>query len=278
MRTNKFDVACARCRARVRAGLGLLVGPHGGWKTFCLTCRPAPPARGDHTGWHHAPLATLDFETTGVDPHDDRVVSYSFIDERDVQFVGFINPGIPIPEASAAVHGISDLDVADAPTPDIAIAQLVALVDDVIDRGAGLVVFNAPYDLTMLRAEADRHGIAQPAWDQLLVVDPLVIDWGIDRGRLGPRKLTDVAAYYGVAIDNAHDATCDAVAARCVAIEMGRRHQWLAMPSLLELQDLQRQWFAERTEDWNAYALKKGWRLDEPSGWPLALTAVGSFL
>jgi len=271
MRTNKFDVACTSCKTMVRTGEGLLVGPHGGWKTYCVNCTPQPPARGDHVGWHQMPLATLDFETTGVDPHTDRVISYALIDDQGVEYVGLVNPGIPIPPASAVVHGISDDDVANAPTPDIAIAQLVALVDDLVDRGVGLVVFNASYDLTMLRAEASRHGIAQPAWDRLLVVDPLVIDWGIEHGRLGPRKLTDVSAYYRVVIDNAHDATCDAVAARDVAYEMGFRHATVAAHSLTELQDRQREWFAERVADWNRYAVTKGWSLDDPTGWPLGI-------
>lgn len=271
MRTNKFDVACTGCKTMVRTGEGMLVGPRGGWKTFCTNCMPQPPERGDHAGWHQVGLATLDFETTGVDPQTDRVVSYALIDDQGVEYVGLVNPGIPIPPASAVVHGISDDDVASAPTPDVAIAQLVALVDDLVDRGVGLVVFNASFDLTMLRAEASRHGIAQPQWDGLLVVDPLVIDWGIEQGRLGPRKLTDVCAYYRVVIDNAHDATCDAVAARDAAYEMGFRHRAVAEYSLAELQDRQRDWFADRVGDWNRYAATKGWSLDDPKGWPLGL-------
>src|SRR5665811_981623 len=152
-----------------------------------------------------------------------------------------------------------------------AIDEVVHQGDQLRDRGVGLVVFNASYDLTMLRAEASRHGIAQPAWDRLLVVDPLVIDWGIEHGRLGPRKLTDVSAYYRVVIDNAHDATCDAVAARDVAYEMGFRHATVAAHSLAELQDRQREWFAERVADWNRYAVTKGWSLDDPTGWPLGI-------
>ncbi len=271
MRTNKFDVACFGCKTTVRTGEGMLVGPQGGWKTYCVNCSPCPPARGDHDGWHRVPLATLDFETTGINPFADRVVSYALIDDLDVEYFGLVNPGMPIPTASASVHGISDTDVAEAPGSAVATAQIVALIDDLIERRVGLVVFNASYDLTMLRAEADRYGLAQPDWARLLVVDPLVIDWGIERGRLGARKLTDVSAYYEVVIDNAHDAACDAIAARSVAYEMGRRHQHVAIHTLARLQHEQRQWFSGRVANWNSYANKKGLTLDNPAGWPLGI-------
>jgi hypothetical protein len=31
----------------------------------------------------------------------------------------------------------------------------------------------------------------------------------------------------------------------------------------------QRRWYAERAEDWNAYARRVGRDLDDPTGWPL---------
>lgn len=273
MRINKFDAICLACKTTVPTGAGILVGPYGGWRTFCMACKPVPPPRGNHRGWHQGPLATLDFETTGVDPATDRVLSYALVDDHGVDFVGMVNPGVAIPSASAAVHGITDRDVAAAPTSEIAIAQIIAVVDDLIERGVGLVIFNAAYDLSMLRAEAFRHGLAQPDWPRLLVVDPLVIDWGLHRGSLGPRKLTDVAAFYGVTIDTAHEARCDAVAARAIAIEQGSRHVEVARLALVELQTEQRGWFAGRVEDWNRYAAKKGWTLDDPQGWPLSTSA-----
>jgi DNA polymerase III epsilon subunit-like protein len=142
-------------------------------------------------------------------------------------------------------------------------------VQSLVERGVGLVVFNAAYDLTMLRAEANRHGVRQPAWDRLMVVDPHVIDWGLERGGLGPRRLGDVAAYYGVLLEHAHDASADARAARDVAVEMGARHREAGCCSLPELMLRQHLWHAERAADWNAYATRVGRELDDPTGWPL---------
>lgn len=269
MATNKFRKQCAGCSTWVEVGAGIIVGPHGGWKTYCPNCQPQPPARADHPGWHTAPLASLDFETTGVDPFADRVVSYGLLDDRGDEFVGLINPGVPIPPQSSAVHGFGDADVVNAQSAAAGIAVVARWVQGVIDRGAGLVVFNGAYDLTMLRAEAERHGVEQPDWDRLFVVDPYVIDWGIERGRLGARKLTAVCDYYGVVIDNAHDASCDARAARDVACEMGARHPDLAAMSFPQLVQHQRQMYALRAADWNVYAAKNNRTLDDPKGWPL---------
>lgn len=259
------------------AGVGIACGVVAAIVIRRLISRraPRPPPRGDHDGWHRVPLASLDFETTGIDPREDRVLSYALIADRGPAVNGLINPGIPIPDSSFEVHGLTEAALADAPKPDVAIAIVVGWVQALIDRGVGLVVFNAAYDLTMLRAEAERWGVAQPDWDRLIVVDPFVIDWGIERGQLGSRKLTDVAAYYSVPLDNAHDASADARAARGVAYEIGARHPAVAVSTLEELMQRQRRWFSERVEDWNAYASRVGRTLDDPDGWPLALNADG---
>lgn len=278
MRSNKYAGRCAECAAAVAAAAGRLIGLPGSWRTICLGCAPTPPPRGDHDGWHRVPLASLDLETTGVDPLTDRVLSFALLDDRGIDFAGLIDPGVPIPAASAAVHGLTAEALAGAPAPVDAIAEIVAWVQDLVERGVGLVVFNAAYDLTMLRAEAERWGLAQPDWDRLLVVDPFVIDWGIERGGPGPRRLGDVAAYYGVELDNAHDAVADARAAREIAYEIGRRHPTVAAGSLESLVLRQVVWFAGRAEDWNHYARTVGRDLDDPAGWPLARVAATASL
>jgi DNA polymerase III epsilon subunit-like protein len=249
-------------KTRLRRLLRRLLGAAGA---------PRPPERGDHDGWHRVPLASLDFETTGIDPHHDRVLSYALLDESGVEFTGLVNPGVPIPPASAEVHGITEAMLAGAPSSAEGLAGVVDWVQSLVERQVALVVFNASYDLTMLRAEAARLGLAQPDWSLLLVVDPFVVDWGIERGSRGQRRLIDVAAYYGVPLDNAHDATCDARAARDVAVELGARHPHVGTSTLVELMAVQRGWFADRAAEWNVYAAAKGRPTDDPGGWPLAV-------
>ncbi|WP_346320054.1 3'-5' exonuclease [Chitinophaga sp. YIM B06452] len=66
------------------------------------------------------PLAVIDLETTGTNVATDRIIEIAVIKvmpDRSVQNkVKRINPGMPIPAGSTAIHGISDDDVKDAPT------------------------------------------------------------------------------------------------------------------------------------------------------------------
>lgn len=65
------------------------------------------------------PLAVIDLETTGTNVATDRIIEIAVIKimpDRSVQNkVKRINPGMPIPAATTAIHGISDDDVKDAP-------------------------------------------------------------------------------------------------------------------------------------------------------------------
>src|SRR5699024_2482570 len=97
-----------------------------------------------------------------------------------------------------------------------------------------------------------------PEWDQLLVIDPLIIDWGVSGKDVRPRKLTDLCRMYEVELTDAHDARADALAARGVAIEIGRRYQHVGTRTLPEVVSLQRGWFAEKAEGWNSYARRAG--------------------
>ncbi len=66
------------------------------------------------------PLVFFDLETTGTNTVTDRIVEISYLkispngaeESKTIR----INPGVPIPPQSSAIHGIYDKDVADAPT------------------------------------------------------------------------------------------------------------------------------------------------------------------
>ncbi len=65
------------------------------------------------------PLCVLDLETTGTHPMRDRVIEIAVLRlvprKAPVSFVRRVNPGVPIPPAATAIHGITDADVADRP-------------------------------------------------------------------------------------------------------------------------------------------------------------------
>ncbi len=100
----------------------------------------------------------LDCEFTGLDPDNDRIlevaaVRFSLSEILD-QFESLVKPDCPISEASFAIHHISEEMVADKPTMEHILPDLLSFVgsDIVIGHGIG-------YDLEMVEKAAKRAGL-----------------------------------------------------------------------------------------------------------------------
>ena len=65
------------------------------------------------------PLAVFDIEATGINPRTDRIIELSIVKllpKGGKQVLTYVvNPGMPIPPESTAIHGITDTDVAGKP-------------------------------------------------------------------------------------------------------------------------------------------------------------------
>jgi len=65
------------------------------------------------------PIAFIDVETTGLSPYSDRIVELSILKIHPNGSEEYkshrINPEIPIPAETTAIHGITDDDVAGEP-------------------------------------------------------------------------------------------------------------------------------------------------------------------
>ena len=106
------------------------------------------------------PLVFFDLETTGTNINSDRIVEICYLkvypNGNEESKTMRINPGMHIPEAASAVHGIYDADVADCPTFK-EVARSVA--NDI--EGCDLAGFNSNrFDIPLLaeeflRAEVD---------------------------------------------------------------------------------------------------------------------------
>jgi DNA polymerase-3 subunit epsilon len=218
--------------------------------------------------WWERPIAVFDVETTGKDPKEARIVQAALLlmqpdgtVDKDSSLRGLVNPGVPIPEEAAKVHGVTDARAAKGTPAPQAVAKLVRALLDGPMAGLPVVIFNAGYDWTVLRCEAARHGV--PELEQLLArrprfVDPLVIDRKLDRYRKGGRKLGDLCRHYRVTIENAHDAVADAAATGRLALKLPHRHADVRKAPLEVLQALQREWFAEWRDHINRYWASQG--------------------
>ncbi|AXI80683.1 exonuclease domain-containing protein [Peterkaempfera bronchialis] len=232
------------------------------------------------TRWYEGPLAAFDTETTGVDVEHDRIVSAALVLQAapgaPAQTLTWLaDPGIPIPEAARAVHGITDDQVREHGRPPRTVVEEIARALAARARAeVPLVVMNAPYDLTLLDRELKRHR-GSPLGEHLadaplLVLDPRVLDKHVDRYRKGRRTLTDLCAHYGVTLGAAHDAGADALASLHLVRELGRRHPGtLGALSPAELHLRQVVWHAAQARGLQAWFDRAGTPEQVDTAWPL---------
>ena len=150
------------------------------------------------------PLVFFDLETTGVDIYNDRIIQIGAIriepDGTKTEKEWLVNPGVPIPKSSSAIHGITDDMVQDKPRlGDIADELSVFFAD--ADIG-GYNVKN--FDLPLLSVEFGRIGLPFDS-ETINIVDAMALFRILE-----PRTLT--AAYKkfcGKELVDAHDAMAD---------------------------------------------------------------------
>ncbi|KPI33374.1 Exonuclease RNase T and DNA polymerase III [Actinobacteria bacterium OV450] len=202
--------------------------------------------------WTSAPWVAVDTETTGVNPETDRVVTAAVVKYHDGRAVGTRTwlsdaGGVPVQAGATAVHGMTTEFVQREGRPAaLVIAEVVAALVEAAEAGWPIVVMNAPFDLTLLEREAERHGVRSLfSASAPLVLDPRILDKHEDRYRKGQRRLVDLCRTYGVVHQGAHDAAADAVAACAVTAAILRRYSWLAGMPLGELHEQQVRWAAD---------------------------------
>ena len=208
-------------------------------------------------------LAVFDTETTGIASDTTRIVTahVSLLDREGKSSEArdwLINPGIEIPAVATSVHGITtELAVANGQDAATAIADIMSVLEAHLDSGIAVVAYNASYDFTILDREAKRYGLS-PLAHVRPIIDPLVIDKQVDRYRKGKRRLEDAAMHYGVALDNAHEAAADAIAAGRIAQSLARVHADKLSMSALDLHDAQVTWAAEQAASFAEYLKSQG--------------------
>ncbi|MDH6611365.1 DNA polymerase-3 subunit epsilon [Streptomyces sp. SAI-208] len=232
------------------------------------------------TCWYEGPLAAFDTETTGVDVESDRIVSAAVVVQdapgsRPRVTRWLVNPGVPVPEAATAVHGLTDEHLQrNGRWPSPVMYEIAEALAEQAAANRPLVVMNAPFDLTLLDRELRRHRASSlDRWLQastLRVLDPRVLDRHLDRYRKGRRTLTDLCAHYEVPLEGAHDAAADALAALDVVRALGRRFAArLERLSPAELHTLQATWHAAQARGLQAWFARSGSYEIVDTSWPL---------
>lgn len=186
------------------------------------------------------------------------------------------NPGVEIPAKSTAIHGMTTEDVERLGKDPEEVYEHVAQV--IVDRwahGIPIIAFNAGYDLIILDNNLRRHALL-PLMERTdvhtrLVIDPLILDRGLDPYRKGKRKLVDLLKHYQIHIpESLHDAEVDTLATLHLLRKMVQKY-----PQLASMSDEQMlQWQAEHYTSWarglNKWKKSKGYSGSIPERWDIA--------
>jgi len=214
-------------------------------------------------------MLAFDLETTSANPKEARIVTSALvrIDGRDVQKIEHLaDPGIEIPQEATNVHGITTEKArAEGRPHEEVLKDTVEAIKAAWEDGLTLIVYNAAFDLTVLRSMTGDFTVTGP------VYDPYVIDRVSDKWRKGKRTLGAVCEHYGVELGNAHEATADALAAARVAWKQVRQHYPnLAQMDENELMEFQAvKWYEDRVA-FKKYLEGKGRDASDVStAWPL---------
>jgi DNA polymerase-3 subunit epsilon len=167
------------------------------------------------------PLAVIDLETTGTNVASDRIIEIAIIkvfpDKTTQSKVKRINPGMPIPAGSTAIHGIKDEDVKDAPTFKQAAHELKQFMDN-----CDLAGYNSNrFDIPLLVEEFLRADIEFDV-SKRKFVDVQRIFHLMEKRTLGAAY----KFYCDKQLENAHSAEADALATyEILEAQLGRYEQ-----------------------------------------------------
>jgi DNA polymerase-3 subunit epsilon len=166
------------------------------------------------------PLVIFDLESTGTNPAKDKIVQIAilkvFPDDKKITYERIVNPGIPIPEKTSKIHGITDDMVADKPSfKDIAheVAEFI--------KGCDIAGYNAlKFDLPLLAEEFVNAGI------EFDFSKPRIIDVQVIFYKKEPRTLSAAYKFYcGKDLENAHNAMSDVEATYEVLLGQLERYE-----------------------------------------------------
>lgn len=153
------------------------------------------------------PLVFFDLETTGINIVKDRIVEISYVkvypNGKEESKTIRVNPDMPIPAESTAIHGITDDDVKDCPKFKEIAKTLAAQIE-----GCDLAGYNSNrFDIPLLAEEFLRAGV------DIDLTKHKFVDVQTIFHKMEQRTLSAAYKFYcGKNLDNAHTAEADTMA------------------------------------------------------------------
>lgn len=156
-------------------------------------------------------IVVIDTETTGFSFNHDELtqIAAARMEHGKIVdwFITFVNPGKPIPEDVAHLTNIHDKDVASAPQPQDALAELVKFVGN-----AKIVAHNAEFDRTFTTRHPSGYPLLENTWIDSLDLARIALP------RFKSHRLLDLVKAFGAPLST-HRADDD-VASTCVVLRI----------------------------------------------------------
>jgi len=156
------------------------------------------------------PAVVIDTETTGLDTASDRIIEMAAVRISNGRadtanpFAALIDPQVPIPAGSTAIHTITDADVAGAESFKEVMPRFSAWT------GNGVVIgYSIGFDLGILKTEHHRNGLK---WNPPRSLDVRHL-MQIVAPELPEQSLDTAAGWLDIEIEGRHRALTDAILA-----------------------------------------------------------------
>lgn len=157
----------------------------------------------------------LDTETTGLKDTDQIVEICLLEHDGSIALQSLVKPTGKIPPDATRVHHITDAMVSTAPAWPELWPQLEAILTT-----RRIAIYNAEYDLRLLKQSHTAHGLSWSASLSSLCIMKLYAqfrgDWNSRAGNYRWYSLDDARAQCGLNLPNAHRAQADTLLARAV--------------------------------------------------------------
>lgn len=149
-------------------------------------------------------FVVFDVETTGLSALSERLTEIGAVKIKNKEIVDrystFVNPGKPIPAKITELTGITNDMVKEAPSESEIIKEFHSFC-----KGSVLVAHNASFDMSFIRAAAQRSGLNF----EMPVLDTLALSRAVLKD-LKKHKLNILADYFGIDMGTHHRAVHDA--------------------------------------------------------------------
>jgi len=150
----------------------------------------------------------LDTETTGL--NDPELVSVAIIDNAGRVLIDeLVRPGKPIEPGASRITGITNEAVMNCPE----FPAIYKRLREAISRRL-VVIYNAAYDLKVLRNTCRRYNLEMPQFDHWCAMEwfaQIYGKWDSYRQNFTWQKLSTAASYFAVKPQNAHNALVDCI-------------------------------------------------------------------